>query len=319
MLTCTIEWNQLSLPIWQKLFQTVKHSTILQDYQYGIAHCHVNKQSARWGLILINGQQAGLIQILEAKTLFGLLHAVILDRGPLWFDGFGSAIHVAAFFKELNRQFPQRWGRKRRIIPEVETSTAFYQIMQQNGFSYRKNSQYSTLWWDIHKKSDDLYNNLSNSFQKSLKKAQKSNIEIEFDWNLAFLNKFKAHYAVQQIEKCYSNISLKLLDTLAMLSPESGNILIVKAVKQQGQHAECIASQLYLLHGQCATYQIGWTSEAGRQYCAHHLMLWQTRTLLNEKNITAIDLGGIDHENSGLAKFKTGTGAKVIHLAGQYA
>ena len=144
---CTIEWNVLSLPDWQKRFKTIKHSNILQSYNYARAARKSHRQSARWGLIKIDGVEAGLVQILEAKFLFGAFHGLILDRGPLWFEGFGGAAHIAAFFDAFNQSFPPRFGRKRRIIPEMAHGMAVEKILQQCGLSrVEAQTSYETLW-----------------------------------------------------------------------------------------------------------------------------------------------------------------------------
>jgi len=312
---CKIHWNILSLEEWEGLFASIPQSNVLQSYEYAIATCRVNRQSARWGLIKINNKNAGLVQIIEAKALWGLFHGIILDRGPLWFDGFGSAAHIAAFFEQFNLEFPNRLGRKKRIIPEIPHGVTADKIIQQNGFKPQTTPPYKTLWWNISLNSQILYEKTSNSWRKSLKKAQNSNLSIELDENLSYFDEFKAIYMLDRQNKSYENISPQLLDELASLSPKHKNMVIMKARIDK----ECIAAMLFLKHGQCATYQIGWTTDKGRQYCAHHLLLWEARMLYDRFNIHTLDLGGINDTQAGLTKFKTGTGAKEEILLGHYS
>ena len=91
--------------------------------------------------------------------------------------------------------------------------------------------------------------------------------------------------------------------------------MIIGKVQKDGQD---IAAVLFLKHGQCATYQVGWSSELGREYCAHHLLLWQARKILQDYNIKELDLGGINDEAEGIKKFKQGTGATLSTLVGHY-
>jgi len=315
MIHCEIRWNVLSLDEWQERFSQISQSNILQSYEYAIATCRLNKQSARWGLIEIDGKEAGLVQLIEAKTLFGLFHALILDRGPLWFEGFGSAIHVSSFFTELNRQFPKRCGRKRRIIPELEAFDASHQMLVQTGFEQQNTPKYQTLWWNIAEKEEYLRQNLSNSWKKSLKKAENSDLSCEWDGNIEYYAEFKQKYLEDKQNRQYEGISPQLLDNIASLSPNTTPIVILKAVKD----GDVIAAMLFLKHGQCATYQIGWTSEVGRKTCAHHFLLWQARLMYDRDDIHKIDLGGINDQEAGITKFKTGTGAKKVTLIGQYS
>ncbi len=316
---CDITWNVLSLPQWEEKFATISRSNILQSYDYALATCKLNRQSARWGLIKIDGAEAGLVQIIEARVAFGVFHALILDRGPLWFEGFGGAAHIVAFFTEFNHQFPSRWGRKRRIIPEIGQSATAHKILLQAGLKDQNKTPYQTLWWNIVQSEDDLRQNLSKSWLKSLKKSEKSDIEVIWDDKLQFFDEFKLNYVMDKQLKRYENISPQLLDNLASLPTHQTPIVTGRAIREN----KCIASVLFLKHGACATYQVGWTTDEGRKYCAHHALLWQTQFMYDAYGIQTLDLGGITEDDpdckKGLNKFKKGTGAKAVTLIGQYA
>ena len=80
-----------------------------------------------------------------------------------------------------------------------------------------------------------------------------------------------------------------------------------------------VAAMMFLLHGQAATYQVGWTSDAGRDLHAHNLILWKGIEELKERGIRQLDLGGVNTARSaGIARFKMATGGQVRVLAGSY-
>ena len=82
---------------------------------------------------------------------------------------------------------------------------------------------------------------------------------------------------------------------------------------------ERLAGMLFLIHGQAATYQIGWTTPTGRETNAHHLMLWRAIEELRERGVRSLDLGGVNTQRSaGVARFKMATGGTVKQLAGSY-
>lgn len=308
---CEIDWNVLSLEDWQKRFESIPRSTLLQSYSYAQAMAKTAHQKARWGLIKIGDREAGLVQILEAGILWNLFHAVILDRGPLWFDGFGGAAHIKLFFDEFNTQFPQRFGRKRRIIPEIESGLTAEALIKQTGLiKNTKQAAYQTLWWDLEQEPD-----LKPNWRGSLKKAEDSGLTLEWDDSGLFYSELRAEYAKDKAERGYGGASPQCLDALARFSTKENPMIIGKASKG----GEFIAAVMFLKHGQCATYQVGWTSSQGRKYCAHHLLLWQGRTMLQKYGVRQLDLGGINDENDGLKKFKQGTGAKPAQLIGFYS
>ena len=98
---CDIKWNSLSVQDWQEHFNKIIRPNVLQSYEYAMAICPLQNQSARWGLIYIDNQEAGLVQIQEAGILGNIFHALIIDRGPLWFETFGAPEHFKAFLKCL--------------------------------------------------------------------------------------------------------------------------------------------------------------------------------------------------------------------------
>jgi lipid II:glycine glycyltransferase (peptidoglycan interpeptide bridge formation enzyme) len=76
---------------------------------------------------------------------------------------------------------------------------------------------------------------------------------------------------------------------------------------------------MFLIHGQAATYQVGWSNDQGRDLNAHNLLLWQAMTELSARGVRVLDLGGVNTGRSaGLARFKIGTGGQVHQLAGTF-
>lgn len=81
-----------------------------------------------------------------------------------------------------------------------------------------------------------------------------------------------------------------------------------------------LGAVLVLRHGTAATYHIGSTSEAGKRYNAHNLLLWHAANWLAEAGVTRFDLGTLDTRRApGLARFKLGTGATLRSLGGTWA
>ena len=318
---CEIIWNKLTVAEWEKRFDRVKRSNILQDYSYAKACRKLNRQSARWGLVVIDDVEAGIVQIIEAGFLFNFFHGVIVDRGPLWFDGYGGAAHIAAFFQEFNKIFPKRIGRKRRVIPEVENGLTIENILKQSGFGVVPTTQkYQTLWWNLNEDEEAARANLKNNWHGALKKAEqkaeKSELTITWDDKGKDYSWLRHVYEEDKKNKGYSGISPKLLDNLALFSTLKNPMIIGKVTKE----GRDIAAMLFLTHGQSATYQIGWSSDEGRKYCAHHLLLWRARSMLRSRGIYDLDLGGINNDETakGIRKFKQGTGALASTLVGHY-
>ena len=315
-MTCDIIWNNSSPDEWEARFKTIKRSNILQSYAYARAICKLERQSARWGLIKIDGVEAGLVQLIEAKFFFGFFHAVMLDRGPLWFDGYGGAMHVSAFFKEFNQQFPKRLGRKRRVLPEIETGTAIDKILTQCGLEgVATTHKYQTLWWNLEIDDETARSQLKSNWRGALNKAESYSLDVSWDYEGKFYPWMREVYRRDKTIKGYSGVSPKLLDNMALFSTPQDPMVIGK-MSVEGRD---IATVMFICHGQCATYQIGWSSEEGRKCNAHQLLLWQARFMLRSHGITQLDLGGMNDDTAKtIKKFKQGTGAQDFILVGHY-
>lgn len=313
---CDIKWNCLSLPEWEERFSRIKRSNFLQSYTYAQGASKYYRQKVRWGLIFIDGQEAGLIQLFEAGFLFNLFHAVILDRGPLWFDGYGNAPHVQAFFQEFERQFPKRIARKRRILPEIEDGLAANALIKQIGLEKQADkTPYETYWVDLEQEQSDIRTKLNGKWRNALKKAEKSDLRIEWDEKGAFYPWIRVEYGLDKSLRGYGGISPQFLDILAPFLLKKNAMIIGKA----SLNGEPVAGVILFLHGRSATYQIGWTSLVGRENNAHHLLLWQGLSVLKQRGIFEFDLGGVNNDTAeGIKKFKKGMGGQPYRLIGHY-
>jgi len=289
----------------------------MQSYAYALGACRYYRQKCRWGLIVIDGKEAGLLQLFEAGFLWNAFHAVILDRGPLWFDGCGTAPQLQAFLIEFNRQFPKRFGRKRRLLLEVEDGAAAHALVRQAGFCREDAfTPYETYWLDLGQSAEELRGSLNRKWRNHLKQAENANLTVEWDGDGSFYPWIRDLYASDKGERGYGGISPHFLDILAPFLRDDKCMIIGKASVK----GRAVAGVLFIRHGQSATYQIGVTTTEGRNVNAHHLLLWQGMFVLQQKGIKSFDLGGINDEDAdGVKRFKKGMGGQSYRLIGHYS
>ncbi len=289
---------------------------MVESYTFARAACPLLIQKARWGLIEIDGREAGIVQIFEAGFLWNALHAVIIDRGPLWFDGFGSAVHVKLFFSEMNRSFPPRLGRRRRFLPETEDGPTAQKIIGQTGLIPANDaSGYQTIWLDLSEEAESIRAKLQQKWRNSLGKAERSGLRLEWDTDGEHLPWALTHYAVDKEARGYGGASPELLRAYAPLLAARGDLLLGRA----SLGGEGVAFVLLACHGRSATYLAGWNAAAGRDACAHHLLLWEGALMLQQKGIKELDLGGINDESAaGIKSFKEGMGGQIVRYVGRH-
>lgn len=308
MTDCAIEWNILPLAEWETHFNLIRRSNLLQSYPYAQAACFINRHRARWGLIRIDGQEAGLVQIFEAGLLG--LHAVILDRGPLWLPGFGAPDHLVAFFAAFDREFPRRFGRRRRIIPEIDQSQAM--LVPYSAVPHIK--PYQTIWLDLTQNEEDLRAQLQKNWRNALSKAERENVRMEWHRDGKGLLWLLQHHEAHRTMKNFQAASPKFIRRLAGHFIPRGDMLVGQAFMGD----EPIAAVALFRHGTSATYQVGWSGDQGRKVNAHQLLLWQGMLALKEQGVQDLDLGGINDLAAGVKAFKEGMGGKTVTLSGLY-
>lgn len=316
-MTCEIEWLRGSLEPWSHAFNRARRSTLLQHLPYALAMRELNQLGARHGLIHMNGALAGVVQIGEAGLFGNAVHAVTLDRGPIFFDTTSSGMLAEPFFLEFRRQFPRRFGRKLRVIPEVEGHVG---RRLHAGCDLRPNPRirpYLTAWLDLAPSNDTLRRSLKGKWRHALSKAELSTVEAVVDERLATLPGFLEGYVRAMTQKNFDGPPVALISALVRHMGRRGEVLLINAVED----GIVIASVLILRHGLAATYQCGWTTERGRGSNAHHLLLWTAVGLLKDSGVLDLDLGGLlpDGDQAGLRRFKLGLGATEIELAGAYS
>ena len=313
--TCTISWNSLTLQEWQRRFNMIRRAPLLQSYDYAIAASPVLNQKPRWGLIFMDGQEAGLVQLMEVGILKNSLHAVQMDFGPLWFSGYGSPDHWRAFLDHYDTHFPRRIGRRRRILPHLDYSTANKQLFRDMGLPRKSTPPYQTIWLDLAKDDQTLLSDMKGKRRNNIRKAAKNDLHIMWDTHGRDLPWLMNHYIKDRISKQYIGPSPRLIKSMHQAFKPHGNFLMATATKNNDK----LAAILIFLHGKSATYQIGWSSDEGKKMNAHSLLIWESCKRLRKAGILDYDLGGINEKSAkNVKKFKEAFGGETVTYLGHY-
>lgn len=298
-----------------EIFRLCPRSNLLQSPAYADVFCALHSMRARHCIVTLGGTKAGYVQIFESGALKNVLHAVILDRGPLWLPGFGNAEHMAAFFSAFNKLFPRRIGRRRRIIPEAPDSPAMRDMLAAAGLKRLERPGYQTLWLDLRPDVDVIFENFESSWRNKVRKAEKSGIEAVWKAERTDIAQLLRIYQRDKGKKGYEGPSLRLAAALAEEFHQQGSLLTGQALA----NGATVAAIFVFCHGTSATYQIGWTTDDGKKQAAHNLLLWRACVTLKEKGIDYLDLGGVNDETAyGVKKFKEGMGGTPVTLSGHY-
>jgi hypothetical protein len=175
----------------------------------------------------------------------------------------------------------------------------------------------STVVIDISKSVDDLRAGLDRRWRLPLAHAEKSDLKIHRVGTNPGQYRWLLDAEIQQREKRgFIGLPLQFFDLYVQSRQQpSKNILTMRADIGRDR----VAGMMFLIHGESATYQVGWTSEEGREQNAHHLILWHAIEELQSRGVRVLDLGGVNTiRSAGVARFKISTGGRVVTYAGSY-
>ncbi|MEM9228780.1 MAG: GNAT family N-acetyltransferase [Pseudomonadota bacterium] len=313
---CFIDWRDPGPAAWEATYETMPRSTLLQSRAYADALCPGLGQRPLRATIHIDGVTAGLVQLQEAALLRRAVHAVSLDRGPVWVAGMGTAPQIQAFFTTLCAHFPTRFARKRRFLPEAPASARSRLNAIRDLSATAASTPYQTIWCDLSAPDADLRKKLKPKWRNMLSKAERQETTVNWDWHGHLLTPFLLGYCAQREDIGTPGTAPDTLKCLAKYFIPGKNMLIGLASAADNTP---LAGFLAFRHGRSATYQAGWITGAGRAAAANHLLLWQAMLELRAADVLELDLGGVnDSGAAGVKRFKEGLGGQLVELAGHY-
>lgn len=309
------DWSKKTVADWQQLLKLAPKSNWMQSWPYAKAIRMRDQKMTRLAVIRDGENEIGLMALQEIKL--GPIHIVNLHRGPLWFSENPPKDYLTRFAELFNKQFPARLLRRRRWLPEWSVGQREPFELERLGFKPKKKEPYKTLWLDLSPSLDTLRSGLKQKWRNALNKSEKSNLVVKEDWRASQLPLFLQMYQAHKLSKGYLNQGPQFIKEEIQAAVPFGDVVILWAFKD---HLP-VAGIMVLLHGHCASYRVGWTTEVGRKLNAHNLLLWRAVSALKEQGRTEhLDLGGVDFENGeGLSRFKQGLGGHEFTSLGLWS
>ncbi len=307
-----IDWNRHSAAQWQTMLDSCARTTLTQSPAYAAALTEVEGGAADYGLIRFQGQPIGMAIVTRRRGVGGVA-SCSLYRGPLWIHDEIPGQMLKLALRQLRRR--HRWwrGRPLNFHPELADSAENRRILAEAGFR-RVADGYATIWLDLSADLETLRSDLQPQWRNQLSQAERAGVVVtrsdeaaQFDW-------LCDHHARHMAEHGYRGPSPDLLRALRAHAPaEQKPVLLI------AQHDGAPLAAVFLcVHGNSATYLVGWAGDAGRRARAHNLLLWRAVEQLKAAGIRWFDLGGINAAAPGVAHFKRGLGGDPVTLVGGY-
>jgi hypothetical protein len=303
-----VHWEGHDALAWDALHAAAA-GALQQDWAYGSSLKMLGVPVLR-AQVSRDGEPVAQAQFIVRQ--WGRLGAIALcTRGPLWHKPLTPEEEAQAY-GAMKNSLPLKGIRFMAVSPEVPKGHV-------HGLSplRRIYTGLSTVILDLTVPLDTLRARLDRRWRHRLVGAQGSEMTVERVGTNAGQYRWLLEAEMQQrTEKKLDGLPLAFFDHYAQSRKQpSKNILTLRADKGR----ERVAGMMFLLHGEAATYHVGWTSEQGREMHAHNLILWKAIEELKSRGIRVLDLGGVNTTRSaGIARFKMSTGGQVLTLAGTY-
>jgi len=290
-----------------------------QHWAYGQTLKAIGANAGQLTLSL-DGKAIGFA-LVGKRRFYRVIRMNSLMRGPLWLPH-TSGDEQATALKALRKRFsPWRWNFM-LLQPELADTPEHRAMLKDAGYR-RIMTGYSTIWMDLAADADTLRAALNGKWRNQLTKAEASGkletvIGGRKPHQYAWLTDREAD---QQSRRGYQAVPIGLVPIYAGIaekfakSDDRVGVMSVSALAGRKK----VAGAIFMLHGNSATYHVGWSGEDGRELNAQNKVLWDGILALKERGIRFLDLGGLNTaDGAGIARFKLGLGVEPVTLAGTW-
>ena len=301
-------WDDLDAADWDR-HHAAAGAALQQDWAYGSCMKAMGVACLRVR-VEADGRTVAQAQFI-GRRIAGLVSVVLCSRGPVWTEPL-SAADKAEVYRQLRASLPVRRPRFAFFTPEEEAGDTL-------GLSSwrRVMTGYSTVTLDLGQSREQLRAGLESKWRNRLVAAEAAGLTVQrlganpaqYRWLLEQEDAMRDQRGVQGLPSGF-------IERYIQARKSAAHTVLTLRADHQGER---VAAMMFLLHGTAATYQVGWSNDAGRQHNAHNLLLWQAIEALQQRGVRLLDLGGVNTQRSaGIARFKLGTGGRVLTLAGTY-
>ncbi|MEY4419633.1 MAG: hypothetical protein RLZZ498_229 [Pseudomonadota bacterium] len=304
-----VNWDTLSYPEWDA-HHAAAAAPLQQDWAYGACMKTLGVGVLR-ASVEQDGSPIALAQFIVRRWVGGMANMALCSLGPVWLQPV-SGVDKAQVYKALKQTMPLKNLRMVAFTP-LEAQGPELGLSRWR----RVMTGHSTVVLDLTPPLETLRAQLDGRWRYSLARAEETDLTIHRVGTNAGQYRWLLDAEMQQREqRGLHGLPLQFFDLYVPSRQQpSRTILTVRADVGRDR----VAGMMFLLHGQAATYQVGWTSDLGRDKHAHNLILWHALQELRERGVRVLDLGGVNTTRSaGIARFKMGTGGRVLTCAGTY-
>ena len=306
-----LQWSFNDSNFWAD-FHRQQDGTLQQAWDYGAALEQLGISIQRALVRDADGTPMAAAQFICRRMAF-YLNLASCSRGPLWSPALDGQTR-AQVLRQLRKTLPV--GALRVPLFSFEATAETLPPGQTQGLS-RVMTGYSTVLLDISPDESVLRAQLEGKWRNRLVKAlAQPKLQVHAAPSHSRLQWLLEREEQQRQERHFGGLPSRFVEAYVAQGGKNRPNFVVGWAEHGRQ---TVAAMLFLLHGQRATYHIGWASDEGRELNAHNAVLWRSLPALRSHAVRTLDLGGVNTRDlAGISRFKLGTGGTVLTLAGTY-
>jgi hypothetical protein len=285
--------------------EAARHSAfwpLQQDWDYGLAVRWQQRDVLRL-LATDNGKTCGALQIV-GRNFLGFAQVWLALRGPVA-AGADAATALLA-------HIPRGLTKLAFVAPEIASDAANEASWQGRARIY---TGHSCAIFDLADGDEAaLRARLHQKWRNRLAQAERGSLRIETATHGKWIDWIVQRYEDVHAATGFAGPSRDFVAQIAGLKAPRATLAVIALSGN-----EPVAGALFLRHGPDASYYVAAATDEGRKANAANLVLWRGLMALKQAGVRRVDLGTVDTDRSpGLARFKLGTGATPLTLAGTY-
>lgn len=293
---------------WEELLKRAEICPITQDYVYGAIKAAVEKKHHKTYVLKYHERSIGCFQAIIKNILCFKL--VRINKGPIIFDGYEESMMLQAI-QAIKNKFSLKHLSVLIISPNVKYSPQVVEFMVKSGFNKLKYTNKFTAFVDLTQNDNEIRKSLKSKWRNQLKSADKHPQKLE-ELNDGF-DHIISLYEKNMADKGFQGIPTAYLKEMICCAPQK--------IKIFGDYLdeELVAFDIAFIHGNTATYLVGWENDKGRNVYANNFLLFHMMLKLKQEGVKTFDLGGLGLISApSIAKFKLGVSDDIYEYCGDY-
>ncbi|VAV86925.1 hypothetical protein MNBD_ALPHA02-294 [hydrothermal vent metagenome] len=310
-----IKWDDVSQRQWGKFLRKAARCSFQQAWAYGAVIGQGRQEVARF-IAYDGGEAVAMGQVVTRRYVYFLKFNLLL-KGPVWLKEVDEE-QKKQILTEVSNRYPLKNFNLFAFSPDEPASEVSEKSLYEN-MGYRQIvTGNSTILINLELSEDKLWQNLYSKNRTHIRKAEKNDFDVIYgDHSHLHIDWLLEQESKQQQKNKYQGVPVGLVKGYGQYS--SGNQGVYSSFAVEKGAETPMAGVLFLCHGRCATYHIGWNGPRGRKSRALNLLLWKMILKLKQDGIRMVDLGGINtEEGADIARYKLSFSNEVTRLCGTY-